>query len=661
MTPAIAGLLGIGQDDLLRRERRRQRRILLGITAMALFFAGVAAVAVFQTLEANAQRRTAEANAERAEQALGRLFVQRASDPTATPGARARYALAGLQLFPREAQALRVGLGAVLEDQGRLLRTFTSSGAPAQFLEDGHGLILRGRDKQLAEWDLETGQRTRIVVDSIGEVRDMAVSAEGSLLGLAEGDGMVRVMDRAMGREIWHGRVGVGQIWSITLVAGEMGTAEIRNARTGDLAFTLRPDRMALYKIAFSADSQFVATASHTGEAQVWRVQDGALTFRLAGHRDRLRAAVFLGSGMRLATASMDNTIRIWAADSGTLLRTLDGHANWVDTLATDRTGETLVSGSSDGTARIWNAQTGVPMATLPRFDGPVYGVAISPDGTRVAAASADGTALLADAKTGSILSRLRAHEGGPVYSVAFSADGKQLYTQGAVEALRVWNAHDELAGAAASEPGPLERRTVQSKVDRGQVFVDDAGKVQIIDVATKRVVRTLEGHLSKVNHVAVSSDGDMVATASLDNTARILRRDGRAVSILRGHVFPLELIALSRDDRLAVTASRDETVRLWDVQSGRELLKWPAVRWMDSLGFSVNGDTVLGSGEGRSFAWDISRLAWPAAQSVMFACEQLLAPSQHQFTVEERENDVLVRDVWLPRRRGQSAAVCPP
>jgi len=79
----------------------------------------------------------------------------------------------------------------------------------------------------------------------------------------------------------------------------------------------------------------------------------------------------------------------------------------------------------------------------------------------------------------------------------------------------------------------------------------------------------------------------------------------------------------------------------------------------MDSLGFAENGQMVLGTGEGRSFAWDISRLTWDMPRATQFACHRLLSPIQWSFTEGERQNDPLVREVWLPRRQNQAQAVC--
>jgi WD40 repeat protein len=71
---------------------------------------------------------------------------------------------------------------------------------------------------------------------------------------------------------------------------------------------------------------------------------------------------------------------------------------------------------------------------------GPVYSVAFSPDGKTLAAGSADGTVGLWDVATGQQIGDPLAAPGGPVYSVAFSPDGKTLAAGSADGTIRLWD-----------------------------------------------------------------------------------------------------------------------------------------------------------------------------------------------------------------------------
>jgi serine/threonine protein kinase/WD40 repeat protein len=79
-----------------------------------------------------------------------------------------------------------------------------------------------------------------------------------------------------------------------------------------------------------------------------------------------------------------------------------------------------------------------------------------------------------------------------------------------------------------------------------------------------------LRGHSERVNAVAISRDGTIVASASADNTAILW--DARKATMrvtLRAHAGDVNSIALSPDASVAVTGSDDHDVRLWDATTG--------------------------------------------------------------------------------------------
>ncbi len=73
----------------------------------------------------------------------------------------------------------------------------------------------------------------------------------------------------------------------------------------------------------------------------------------LAGHSGAVYAVAFSPDSQWLATGSLDETIRFWEIRSGQVIRTLPGHSKWVNALAFSPDGSKIVSVGRDGTVRV--------------------------------------------------------------------------------------------------------------------------------------------------------------------------------------------------------------------------------------------------------------------------------------------------------------------
>jgi WD40 repeat protein len=177
------------------------------------------------------------------------------------------------------------------------------------------------------------------------------------------------------------------------------------------------------------------------------------------------------------------------------------------------------------------------------------------------------------DVETGEVTLTLTGHE-AEATAVAFSPDGQRLVTGARDGTARLWDAasgeeqHTLLTGAPVFD-------VAFSPDERFVVAGGDYGTVTVFDAATAERVGILEGH--NRNHLvfglAFVPDGRLV-TAGLDGTARVWDvESGNELVVFRGHGAPVNRVAVSPDGTRVATVGDDAAARLWDPTTGQESL----------------------------------------------------------------------------------------
>jgi WD40 repeat protein len=159
--------------------------------------------------------------------------------------------------------------------------------------------------------------------------------------------------------------------------------------------------------------------------------------------------------------------------------------------MAVSPDGSRVLTGTRDGLIQMWDPRNWQEVRRLGRVDRAVLSLAFAPDGRTAlsgegkcersddSSGTDEGVVRLWDMPTGEKIRTFHGHA-GPVYSVAFSADGNYALSAGTDKTVRLWS------------------------------------------LDTGRELRRFEGHLSTVRSVTFSPDGYLALSGSLDRSVRL-------------------------------------------------------------------------------------------------------------------------------------------
>jgi WD40 repeat protein len=228
----------------------------------------------------------------------------------------------------------------------------------------------------------------------------------------------------------------------------------------------------------------------------------------------------------------------------------------------------------------------------------PARQAVFSADGRLLATSSAGGAILIRRAADWKILLHLD-HPGG-VASLAFSPDGKRLFSGGYDGAVRSWNpesGHETLPVRKAQ--GAIWSLDVSPDGSR----LAAAGEDRLIRLwpLAGGPSRVLAGHERNIWEVRFSPDGRRLASGSFDATARLWSGWGKGpVRILRGHDEAVVGLDYSPDGRLLATGGDDSTIRLWRTTDGSPLMTIDNGNHAYKLAFNPDGRWLASAGRAR-------------------------------------------------------------
>lgn len=462
------------------------------------------------------------------------------------------------------------------------------------FSPDGKWIAALSNANNVCVWDIATGKkkyefRPEVEDESWNPV--LAFSAEGTKLTVIGNQGQVQRWDMASGKKT--------SAWQKEELVGLM---------------------------AFSADGETILSLHETEidktNLRLWEAATGKVLRTIAMKDETLLDSDDEEGSLPGVALSRDGKILAIRESGGFRLRDLKKdkeitfikHKDEEETeeragLAITPDNKYLVAAETANKVFVWNIHTGKKVKSW-KYPGEIRSLTLSPNGKLLAVVEAEGVVRLRDFNTGKILHTLASC--GPVL---FSPDGKTLAAGINTQGITLWDlatgqpfpdAHPGMITGLAFTPDGKTVLTAGgfSPVERGDAEGTGDGEVRSWDAATGKALAKVKYEGAVVGFgcteagkllACLQGNTDAVRLVDLDSMKELAKWD-----LLNQNL-------LSANGKILARRDQDGQVIIFDVEAGKDVLKFPPGDEVQFLALSWDGKFLAGEGPetGTLYLWD--------------------------------------------------------
>jgi WD40 repeat protein/serine/threonine protein kinase len=447
------------------------------------------------------------------------------------------------------------------------------------------GLTYLNHKQAVRVWDALSG-RELLTKDIEDGVSGLAFSPDGKKLALSCWRKGICILDSGTGELVnmfgesgSSPRIAFARDGKFLAKAGNIGIVQLWDGVTGRLVRKMKGHRGTIWDMEFSPDARRLATAGADGTLKIWETTDEREVFVIPGQRGFGRSMGLSYDGQVAYTGFGTNEIQMWDCVAGQRRGDLLKHEAEILCGDSSADGRRVVLADKERNVTVWDMVTGKPVRSFLPQTQRVSDVAIGPTGELVVVGGW-GTFEVWDVEKGSIVRTIHFEPANPLYNFLISPDGKHLACPMNYRGVRTWESGVktwELATGREVWSDVLAGSRVES-----MVFSRDGRRLAVatrwlgLPITERNDVRILDaenGHeatprlsTASVWSVAFSPDGRRLATGGWGATVKIWDlQSGQELLTLKGHKAPVNRLRFTSDGYRLISASTDMTVRIWD------------------------------------------------------------------------------------------------
>lgn len=246
----------------------------------------------------------------------------------------------------------------------------------------------------------------------------------------------------------------------------------------------------------------------------------------MSGHTGPILQLAFSEDGDTIFTASTDKTVGVFDTMTGERIKRMKGHTGMVNSVAVAPSGRPLVvSGGDDAHVRVWDRRQRQAVHNL-NNEYQVTAVSFNNDAQQVISGGIDNDLKIWDLRKGQIETIAQGHT-DTITGMSLSPDGCYVLTNSMDSTARIWDIRPFCTGERCVKVFKGHSHNFEKNLlhcawspDAAMVSVGSSDRnVYVYDVASRKILYKLPGHLGSVNDVDFHKVEPIIMSVSSDKT----------------------------------------------------------------------------------------------------------------------------------------------